>query len=56
MLDEHGWTYVLLQCLFNWLHGFSAKTGGEFWFQRQAMMENLRYPRHGTGRQRRTFW
>ena len=52
MLDEHSWIYVLLQCLFNWLHGFSAKTGGELWLRRQAMMENLRYPK---GSQRREF-
>jgi hypothetical protein len=37
--------HLIIQCLVNWLHGFSTKTGGEPWLARQGMMENLRYPK-----------
>jgi len=49
---KESWIHLLQQCIWSWLHGFSTKTGGELWFRRSAMMENLRYPKDS---QRRDF-
>jgi hypothetical protein len=38
-----GWLHLLQQCLFNWLHGFATKTGGELWFPAAGNDGNLRY-------------